>query len=377
MSFREQAERDRERLAQFPSLSSSLSSVQGGVIKQSHESSTEGHKHHSADAQDDLNTLASPQPSSNSLSTPACAKNTFRLTPFLHFVCITVAVQSTHSVDEESSYFFYQLHDGQWAFLHPLNFFLRMMFPLGRYSNFPRTLESRVLEVENMIQSDAMRRKLKYLQHLPLSASFQFLELDLSSILSSSALKPFESEIAARAKRRKKRHQAILRAAAKEANAAELERQSRKGPNIQDCQFQPLPAKAVSSHESPSQENMRTRDESADNGPAVLHATESSFASITRMGLAAAANSPALSGVPAPVGSPPLGCWAQQAAAAHRVPVSVASSPWDALPVATTQSDALDTGLNTNGLQARNGGRRKKGKKATVLYSTAGSHRRY
>lgn len=52
----------------------------------------------------------------------------------------------------------YQCADGQWAFLHPLN--LRCLLQhYGSYARCPPTVAGPVLELEDVVQSEATRKR--------------------------------------------------------------------------------------------------------------------------------------------------------------------------------------------------------------------------
>jgi len=79
------------------------------------------------------------------------------------------------------------------VYLHPLC--LRILqsahssdgTPLG-----PR-LEGRILQVDEITQTDEMRRRYKAFAHLPLNCEFSLVELDLSSVVSPDVLGHFAS----------------------------------------------------------------------------------------------------------------------------------------------------------------------------------------
>jgi len=79
-----------------------------------------------------------------------------------------------------------------------------------------------VLEVERVAQSVEVRRRLKALSHLPITASFSLCELDLGALLPPSALRPFQPELQRRAARRQ--------AAADQVSSIFLSRRTCRGP---------------------------------------------------------------------------------------------------------------------------------------------------
>lgn len=112
--------------------------------------------------------------------------------------------QSDASKDsrERGSYHFYQAVDGQHIILHPLNMKC-LLHHYGSYDLLPARLSGKILQFESVTQSDAMRRRYRYLSHFPLTTTFQLCEIDLRQILPPGALSPFMDEIKKRAKNRK------------------------------------------------------------------------------------------------------------------------------------------------------------------------------
>eukprot|EP00743_Colponemidia_sp_Colp-15_P009707 GILK01010622.1.p1 GENE.GILK01010622.1~~GILK01010622.1.p1 ORF type:complete len:759 (-),score=146.95 GILK01010622.1:333-2609(-) len=109
-----------------------------------------------------------------------------------------------NSDGEDGTYSFYQSVDGQLLFLHPLN--VRMLMKeYGRYSRFPNTIEGEVIEIEHCQQTDHTRKRFKYLSHLPLAADFLFVELDMTSLVSTDTNKLFADEVRQRRNRRTRR----------------------------------------------------------------------------------------------------------------------------------------------------------------------------
>uniref|UniRef100_A0A7C8Z3L0 RING-type domain-containing protein n=1 Tax=Opuntia streptacantha TaxID=393608 RepID=A0A7C8Z3L0_OPUST len=103
---------------------------------------------------------------------------------------------------ERDSYHFYQAVDGQHIILHPLNMKC-LLHHYGSYDLLPARLSGKILQLESVTQSEAMRRRYRYLSHFPLTTTFQLCEIDLREILPPDALSPFMDEIKKRAKHRK------------------------------------------------------------------------------------------------------------------------------------------------------------------------------
>ncbi|EFJ21418.1 hypothetical protein SELMODRAFT_443565 [Selaginella moellendorffii] len=106
--------------------------------------------------------------------------------------------------EETDSYSFYQAADGQLVILHPLTMKC-LVHHYGSYTSLPSRVEGKILEMEAMIQTELLRKRYRYLSHLPLTSTFQLCEVDLSKILPSSSLSPFKDELHAREVRRQRR----------------------------------------------------------------------------------------------------------------------------------------------------------------------------
>ncbi|XP_059294373.1 uncharacterized protein LOC132047359 isoform X2 [Lycium ferocissimum] len=111
---------------------------------------------------------------------------------------------SSGTADREdiNSYSFYQAVDGQHLILHPLNMKCLLHY-YGGYDSLPNRISGKILQMESVTQSEAMRRRYRFLSHFSLTTTFQLCEIDLSKILPMDALSPFMEEIKSREKQRK------------------------------------------------------------------------------------------------------------------------------------------------------------------------------
>ncbi|KAI3825247.1 hypothetical protein L1987_06728 [Smallanthus sonchifolius] len=103
----------------------------------------------------------------------------------------------------KGSYEFYQAVDGQHLILHPLNMKCLLHY-YGSYDRLPQRISGKILQLETITQSEAMRRRYRYLSHFSLTTTFQLCEIDLSGILPPSSPSPFEDELKNREKQRKR-----------------------------------------------------------------------------------------------------------------------------------------------------------------------------
>lgn len=75
--------------------------------------------------------------------------------------------------------YFYQSADGQNAYLHPINF--KMIEELyGNWENFPLTLNGKILQKEYFFMNDDLKKRFKYLEHLPITSEFTIIEIDFT-----------------------------------------------------------------------------------------------------------------------------------------------------------------------------------------------------
>ncbi|KAL2636037.1 hypothetical protein R1flu_007516 [Riccia fluitans] len=105
--------------------------------------------------------------------------------------------------EERDAFTFYQSADGQSLILHPLNVKC-LLHHYGSYEALPDSLEAEVVELETVTQTEATRKRYRYLSHLPLTAVFQLCEVDLSRLMPSKAFVPFAEEIRSREMRRRR-----------------------------------------------------------------------------------------------------------------------------------------------------------------------------
>ena len=91
-------------------------------------------------------------------------------------------------------YYFYQAADGQHYYLHPLDIKV-LKHEFGSYDNFPSKLILPIIAVYESTVTNDLRKRCKYLAHLPLACDITFCEVDLSDVVSSPTYLHFEKEI--------------------------------------------------------------------------------------------------------------------------------------------------------------------------------------
>ena len=179
----------------------------------------------------------------------------------------------SHHSHGDSPFYFYEalLH----YYLSPLDIrILKAAF--GDYSSFPTTILPRVERVSTgHIVDDELRRRAKYLAHLPHGCEVGFLECDWTDVVPPEVLKGFEAEIE---RRRKKNLEKEVREEKERVRAEKEEddkrwaaaRRRRPTPSqdvISDADFQPLPEPSAvdfaAASSSPPWSSSRTQDGSA------------------------------------------------------------------------------------------------------------------
>ncbi|KAJ3297734.1 RING finger protein 10 [Borealophlyctis nickersoniae] len=106
----------------------------------------------------------------------------------------------TNMPPRDGMYYFYQSADGQPLFLHPLDI-KALKHEFGEYEKFPDRIEVKALHVQESTMTEDLRKRCKYLGHMPLSCDVNFCEVDLQGLVSTHTLKVFEKEIESRIRR--------------------------------------------------------------------------------------------------------------------------------------------------------------------------------
>lgn len=128
-----------------------------------------------------------------------------------------VAPAARSAVSSREHYFFYQSSDGRRLILHPLCMRILQDF-FGGFEALPTRIRARVTEVEPCIHVDAeVRRRAKFLGHLPSGARVNLAEVALAGSLPKAATAPFKQELGARRDRRKRQEQKERKVVRREA----------------------------------------------------------------------------------------------------------------------------------------------------------------
>ncbi|KAF8983955.1 hypothetical protein BGZ46_009089 [Entomortierella lignicola] len=109
--------------------------------------------------------------------------------------------KSRSSNQTASVFYFYQAANGHHLYLQPLDIrILKQHF--DSYEKFPDTITVKVLGIEETSLTEEVRKKCKYLGHLPLGCEVSFLDVALESIVGEEGVKPFETELKMRRSKR-------------------------------------------------------------------------------------------------------------------------------------------------------------------------------
>uniref|UniRef100_A0A1E1XB02 E3 ubiquitin-protein ligase RNF10 n=1 Tax=Amblyomma aureolatum TaxID=187763 RepID=A0A1E1XB02_9ACAR len=103
------------------------------------------------------------------------------------------------------SFYYFQAADGQAVFLHALN--ARMLVrDYGALELAPPTFTARIVEIEGASIDNELRRKLRYLRHLPLTCEIQVVEVQLEPpLVTPATLEHFAPDVEKRRRLRSRR----------------------------------------------------------------------------------------------------------------------------------------------------------------------------
>ncbi|KAJ3412411.1 RING finger protein 10 [Chytridiales sp. JEL 0842] len=129
---------------------------------------------------------------------------------------------STDGPPTDGFYYFYQSRDGQLHYLHPLDVKI-IKHEYKTYQNFPHSLSVPPHHIQESTMTMDLRKRFRYLSHLPLSCDVGFWEVDLAAVVSKETLKVFEKELGERKRgreRKQKKEEAEERRRKQDAAAA-------------------------------------------------------------------------------------------------------------------------------------------------------------
>ncbi|KJA28644.1 hypothetical protein HYPSUDRAFT_1088005 [Hypholoma sublateritium FD-334 SS-4] len=103
-----------------------------------------------------------------------------------------------------STYYYYQAASGLPIFLHPLDIRI-LLSHFHNYASFPDNITIRVESFAEGSINDDLRKRCKYLGHMPEGADVVFAETDLEGVVGVEGLKNFEGPLKQRTARRKEK----------------------------------------------------------------------------------------------------------------------------------------------------------------------------
>jgi len=103
-----------------------------------------------------------------------------------------------------STYYYYQAASGLPIFLHPLDIRI-LVAHFNGYASFPDSILVRVEGTSESTVNDDLRKRCKYLSHLPEGTDVIFIEADLEGVVGVEGLKNFEGPLKTRANKRKEK----------------------------------------------------------------------------------------------------------------------------------------------------------------------------
>ena len=227
------------------------------------------------------------------------------------------------------TYYYYQAASGLPVFLHPLD--IKILFShYNGYASFPDEITVRVESAAEGTVNDDLRKRCKYLAHMPEGADVVFIEADLEGVVGRDGLKNFEGALKLRTSRRKEKEKKDDRARARAEEKAKerVKLLSREESVVPAIMHHPPPA--------PEAEELSSR---------------------------------------VPTAQPVTGAWGSRsfASALHSAPSM--SRPQPVNRNATPEIDGWDLDAAWHELEQQGGGRRR-GKKLVVLGGGAGGRRR-
>lgn len=183
--------------------------------------------------------------------------------------------QDIHNYNDDTAYFFYQT-----AFESVTKFFLSTLdsrilrTAFGSYSAFPSVLVPKVEHIRYGVSVNSdIRKRMKYLGHLPDRTAIAFLECDWSEVLDRAVLQKFSKELSQRRRIKRERE---LRDERNRQRHERTERQQLEYELYQECGYSsgPQPGTLQSSRtldpelDLPALPSRPTESEDPDTGPA-------------------------------------------------------------------------------------------------------------
>jgi len=95
----------------------------------------------------------------------------------------------------KETYYFYQAGSGQHMYLHSVNARC-FQEQYGSLENCPQTISANIVAIKRMFMTEDVRKRLRYLNHIPLTCEFHVVELNLRPpLVSKETLKTFRGDL--------------------------------------------------------------------------------------------------------------------------------------------------------------------------------------
>ncbi|KAG7099751.1 hypothetical protein E1B28_001564 [Marasmius oreades] len=134
-----------------------------------------------------------------------------------------------------STYYYYQAASGLPLYLHPLDIRI-LLSHFSSYASFPDNITIRVEALSEGTVNDDLRKRCKYLAHIPEGADVVFVEANLDDVVGKEGLKNFEGALKMRKLRRRDKGRKDERA---RARAEEREKEKRESEAAIEWRFTP------------------------------------------------------------------------------------------------------------------------------------------
>ncbi len=157
-----------------------------------------------------------------------------------------------------STYYYYQAASGLPIFLHPLDIRI-LLSHFHNYASFPDNITVRVESFAEGSINDDLRKRCKYLGHMPEGADVVFAETDLEDVVGTEGLKNFEGPLKQRTTRRKEKGRKEDRA---RFRAEEKEREKVNTPwsSVASGQMDPILLSGLPAEDFSALDNIPTVD---------------------------------------------------------------------------------------------------------------------
>lgn len=143
--------------------------------------------------------------SSDSSTTPTDESEDFFIDTESSLTLNDINIVPINTAANANRFYFYQASDGQHLYLHTIN--VRMLQSMyGSLENAPKQITGQIVQKESCSMTEELRKRLKYLQHLPVTCQFEVVEVQFEApTISHEVLSKFNDELMQRKKNRQRR----------------------------------------------------------------------------------------------------------------------------------------------------------------------------